>query len=90
MSEQSKFPPKPDFELLAAAAPASADRRTFVAALTGKLICNWSYNESPFIYVLMILLRTDKALAVSRLNPLRRDLIQLAKIRATDKAQSKI
>ena len=27
----SKLPPKPDFDMLAAAAPASADRRTFVS-----------------------------------------------------------
>jgi len=55
----SKLPPKPDFDMLAAAAPASADRRTFVLALIGNLICSWSNNESLFIYVLMILLRTD-------------------------------
>jgi hypothetical protein len=30
----SKLPPKPDFDMLAAAAPASADRRTFVLAGT--------------------------------------------------------
>ena len=50
----SKLPPKPDFDMLAAAAPASADRRTFVLALMGNLICSWSNNESLFIYVLMI------------------------------------
>jgi hypothetical protein len=49
----SKLPPKPDFDMLAAAAPASADRRTFVLALMGNLICSWSNNESLFIYVLM-------------------------------------
>jgi hypothetical protein len=50
----SKLPPKPDFDVLAAAAPASADRRTFVLALIGNLICSRSNNESLFIYVLMI------------------------------------
>ena len=49
--------------MLAAAAPASADRRTFVLALIGNLICSWSNNESLFIYVLMILQRTDEASA---------------------------
>lgn len=88
----SKLPPKPDFDLLAAAAPASADRRTSVLALIGNLICSWSNNESLFIYVLMILLRTDEASAAvvfATLNTTRArlDLIQrLAKIKVTDKA----
>ena len=91
----SKLPPKPDFDLLAAAAPASADRRTFVLALMGNLICSWSNNESLFIYVLMILLRTDEASAAvvfATLNTTRArlDLIQrLAKIRITDQALAK-
>ncbi len=59
----SKLPPKPDFDMLAAAAPASADRRAFVQALTGNPICSWSNSESLFISVLMILLRTDEASA---------------------------
>jgi hypothetical protein len=84
----SKLPPKQDFELLAAAAPASADRRTFVLALMG----NWSNNESLFIYVLMILLRTAEASAAvvfATLNTTRArlDLIhRLAKIKVTDTA----
>lgn len=88
----SKLPPKPDFDVLAAAAPASADRRTSVLALIGNLICSWSNNESLFIYVLMILLRTDEAsaaIAFATLNTTRArlDLIQrLAKIRIRDKA----
>ncbi|WP_442895392.1 hypothetical protein [Bradyrhizobium sp. AZCC 1678] len=81
--------------MLAAAAPASADRRTFVLALMGNLICSWSNNESLFIYVLMILLRTDEASAAvvfATLNTTRArlDLIQrLAKIRVSDKVLSK-
>jgi hypothetical protein len=61
----------------------------------GNLICSWSNNESLFIYVLMILLRTDEASAAvvfATLNTTRArlDLIQrLAKIRVTDKALSK-
>jgi len=91
----SKLPPKPDFDVLAAAAPASADRRTHVLALIGNLICSWSNNESLFIYVLMILLRTEEAAAAvvfATLNTTRArlDLIQrLAKIRITDKALAK-
>lgn len=91
----SKLPPKPDFDLLAAAAPASADRRTLVLALIGNLICSWSNNESLFIYVLMILLRTDEASAAivfATLNTTRArlDLIQrMAKIRITDREISR-
>jgi hypothetical protein len=48
---------------LGAKAPASADRRTFVLALMGNLICSWSNNESLFIYALMIFLRADEAAA---------------------------
>ena len=47
--------------MLAAAVPASADRRPFVLALMGNLICSWSNNESLFTYVLMSLPRTDEA-----------------------------
>jgi len=78
-----------------AVAAASADRRTLVLALIGNLICSWSNNESLFIYVLMILLRTDEASAAvvfATLNTTRArlDLIQrLAKIRVTDKALAK-
>jgi hypothetical protein len=91
----SRLPPKPDFETLTAAAPASADRRTFVLALIGNLICSWSNNESLFIYVLMILLRTDEASAAvvfATLNTTRArlDLIQrMAKIRVSNKALEK-
>jgi hypothetical protein len=84
----SQLPPKPDFEALAAAAPASADRRTFILALIGNLIVSWSNNESLFIYVLMILLDTDQSSAAivfslrSNTTRARLDLIQrLAKIK---------
>ena len=87
----SQLPPKPDFEAIAAAAPSSADRRTLVLALIGNLVSSWSNNESLFIYVLMILLRTDQAsaaLTFATLNTTRArlDLIQrLAKITIRDK-----
>jgi hypothetical protein len=96
----SRLPPKPDFEALAASAPASADRRTLILALIGNLVSSWSNNESLFIYVLMILLKTDQAsaaLTFATLNTTRArlDLIQrLAKItirdKNLDKALSKI
>jgi hypothetical protein len=91
----SQLPPKPDFEALAASAPASADRRTFVLALIGNLVSSWSNNESLFIYVLMILLRTDQAsaaLTFATLNTTRArlDLIQrLARVNIKDKALDK-
>ena len=82
-----QLPPRPDFEALAAAAPASADRRTLILALIGNLIVSWSNNESLFIYVLMILLDTDRssaAIVFATLNTTRArlDLIQrLSKIK---------
>src|ERR1700738_5242078 len=76
-----QLPPRPDFEAMAAAAPASADRRTLILSLIGNLIVSWSNNESLFIYVLMILLDADQASAAivfSTLNTTRArlDLIQ--------------
>jgi hypothetical protein len=91
----SELPPKPDFEAIAAAAPSSADRRTLILALIGNLVSSWSNNESLFIYVLMILLRTDQAsaaLTFATLNTTRArlDLIQrLAKIIIRDKELDK-
>jgi hypothetical protein len=91
----SQLPPKPDFEAIAAAAPSSADRRTLILALIGNLVSSWSNNESLFIYVLMIMLRTDQAsaaLTFATLNTTRArlDLIQcLAKITIRDKELDK-
>ena len=91
----SRLPPKPDFEAIAASAPATADRRTQILALIGNLVSSWSNNESLFIYVLMILQRTSQesaALTFATLNTTRArlDLIQrLAKITITDKTLDK-
>jgi hypothetical protein len=91
----SQLPPRPDFEALAAAAPASADRRTLILALIGNLIVSWSNNESLFIYVLMILLDTDRpsaAIVFATLNTTRArlDLIQrLSKIKLRDEKLNK-
>jgi hypothetical protein len=91
----SQLPPRPDFEALAAAAPASADRRTLILALIGNLIVNWSNNESLFIYILMILLETDPssaAIVFATLNTTRArlDLIQrLSKIKLKDEKLDK-
>ena len=86
------LPPRPDFETMEAAAPASAERRTSILALIGNLVFSWSNNESLFIYVLMLLLRTDQtaaALVFATLNTTRArlDLVQrLAKATITDRA----
>ena len=91
----SQLPPRPDFEALAAAAPASADRRTLILSLIGNLIVSWSNNESLFIYVLMILLETDQASAAivfATLNTTRArlDLIQrLSRIKLKDEKLDK-
>ncbi|WP_043539527.1 hypothetical protein [Salinarimonas rosea] len=88
----SRLPRPPDFEALAAAAPASADRRTEVLALIGHLVFSWSNNESLFIYVLMLLLDTDEvsaAIVFATLNTTRArlDLVQrLAKAKVADRA----
>lgn len=89
------LPPKPDFASIDAVAPRSADRRTSVLALIGNLVFSWSNNESLFIYLLMVLLKTDQtsaAIVFATLNTTRArlDLIQrLAKIQVTDRAISK-
>src|ERR1700738_2626466 len=90
-----QLPPRPDFEAMAAAAPASADRRTLILSLIGNLIVSWSNNESLFIYVLIILLETDPASAAivfATLNTTRArlDLIQrLSKIKLRDEKLDK-
>src|SRR5258708_774912 len=90
-----QLPPRPDFEAMAAAAPASADRRTLILALIGNLIVSWSNNESLFIYVLMILLDTDRpsaAIVFTTINTTRArlDLIQrLSKIKLRDENLNK-
>jgi hypothetical protein len=86
------LPPRPDFESLDAVSPKSADRRTSVLALIGNLVFSWSNNESLFIYLLMVLLKTDQtsaAIVFATLNTTRArlDLIQrLAKTQVTDRA----
>lgn len=91
----SGLPPKPDFAALEAAAPKSADRRTTILALIGNVVLNWSNNESLFIYVLMLLQKTDQASAAilfATLNTTRArlDLIQrLARIKIKDKTLNK-
>jgi len=91
----SRLPRPPDFDAIAAAAPASLDRRSEILALIGHLVFSWSNNESLFIYVLMILLETDEvsaAIVFATLNTTRArlDLVQrLAKAKIGDAALSR-
>lgn len=95
-----QLPPMPDFEAIEAVAPKSADHRTSILALIGNLVFSWSNNESLFIYLLMLLLKTDQtsaAIVFATLNTTRArlDLIQrLAKVHiqdaSLDKALNKI
>lgn len=90
-----QLPPMPDFEAIEAVAPKSADHRTSILALIGNLVFSWSNNESLFIYLLMLLLRTDQtsaAIVFATLNTTRArlDLIQrLAKVQLQDRALDK-
>jgi hypothetical protein len=87
-----QLPPRPDFAALEAAAPLTADHRTRILALIGNLVYGWSNNESMLIYVLMLLLETDKisaAIVFATLNTTRArlDLIQrLARAKIADRA----
>lgn len=91
-SARSNLPAAPDFEAMRAAAYATAGRRAEIFALIGHLTFSWSNNESMFIYVVMLLLRTDEAAAAIVFGTLnttraRLDLVQrLAKARITDPA----
>ena len=90
---QAALPPRPDFDVLeAAAARPSSSRRVAFMNLVGDLNLAWSNNESLFIYVLMWLLGSDEkaaAIVFATLNTTRArlDLVQrLAKIALADKA----
>jgi hypothetical protein len=91
----SQLPPKPDFAAIEAAAHETANRRTFILALIGNLVYSWSNNESMFIYILMLLLKTDEtsaAVVFATLNTTRArlDLVdRLAKISIKDPVVSK-
>jgi hypothetical protein len=95
MDMPGQLPPMPDFEAIEAVAPRSADHRTSILALIGNLVFSWSNNESLFIYLLMLLLRTDQtsaAIVFATLNTTRArlDLIQrLARVHVQDQALEK-
>ncbi len=84
------LPPCPDFDQLELAASLTAAGREAFLAQIGDLNFGWSNNESLFIYILMLLLKTDEvsaAIVFSTLNTTRSrlDLVQrLAKIGISD------
>lgn len=77
---------------LEATAGASAKSRESILSLIGTLVFSWANNESVFIYVLMLLMRTEQstaAIVFATLNTTRArlDLIQrLSKSQRIDKA----
>jgi hypothetical protein len=87
----TRLPPIPNFQAIEAAAAGSVDRRTMILTLIGKLIFSWSNNESMFIYIMMLLMRTDQtsaAIVFTTLNTTRArlELIErLAKINLAHK-----
>jgi len=91
----TNLPPRPDFEAIEAVSHKTADRRTEILALIGNLVYSWSNNESMFIYVMMLLLKTDQTSATvvfATLNTTRArlDLVQrLAAVNISDKAVAK-
>jgi hypothetical protein len=95
MEMPGQLPPMPDFDAIEAVAPRSADHRTSILALIGNLVFSWSNNESLFIYLLMLLLRTDQtsaAIVFATLNTTRArlDLIQrLTRVHVQDRALEK-
>lgn len=91
----SQLPQKPDFAAIEAKAHQTVSRRSLILALIGNLVYCWSNNESMFIYVLMLLMNTDEAVATVVFGTLnttraRLDLVErLAKLKITDKALGK-
>lgn len=91
----SNLPPSPDFSALEAAAETSARDREGILALIGALAFSWSNNESVFIYVLMLLMRTEQSVAAvvfATLNTTRARIdliIRLSKIRQLDEGTAR-
>jgi hypothetical protein len=87
-----RLPERPDFDAIEIAGVETADQRTTLLALIGNLSFAWSNNESLFIYVLMLLLKTDEvaaAVVFTTLNTTRArlELVErLARIRVGDKS----
>lgn len=55
----NRLPRTPNFPAMDAHAPQTAEQRTVILAHVGNLVFTWSNNESMFIYLLQILMRSD-------------------------------
>jgi hypothetical protein len=89
---ETQLPPRPDFSAIATAAQKTTSRRTSVLTMIGNLVLTWANNESMFLYVLMLLMRTDEisaSIVFATLNTTRArvDLIhRLGKVHIQDRA----
>lgn len=59
----SDLPEAPDLKAIKKVSHETSSRRTLILGLIGNLSFCWSNNESMFIYVIMILLKTDETSA---------------------------
>jgi len=57
---QPALPEKPEFDQIEREARETADSRNTLLLWIGRLVFNWSNNESLLVYVLMLLLGTDE------------------------------
>lgn len=91
MARGSKLPEIPDFESIERAAAGSHDQRGDLFGLIGNLVYTWSNNESLLVYLIMLLLQTDRPSALivfGTLNTTRArvDLVQrLARVKVQDR-----
>ncbi len=89
---RTDLPAAPDFDALQPPKGEAALRQTRILSLIGNLGLSWSNTESVFVYVLMLLLRTDEvtaAIVFTTLNTSRArlDLIRrLAAVKLADPA----
>lgn len=59
----SRLPQRPNLEAIKKSARETQNHRTLILSLIGNISFCWSNNESMFIYIIMILLRTDETSA---------------------------
>jgi len=59
----SSLPQRPNLEAIKKSARETQNHRTLILSLIGNISFCWSNNESMFIYIIMILLRTDETSA---------------------------
>jgi DNA integrity scanning protein DisA with diadenylate cyclase activity len=85
----TKVPPSPDFARMDAISAETAGDRTSLLAMIGNLVFTWSNNESMFIYLLMVLLKTDMEAASITFVTLNTTRARLDLVRRLSKARVK-